>query len=291
LQGGGIEGKKFMSDRWWQLREHFFSLADQPEAQVNLGNGALLIAGVEYPQLDTAFYQNRLDQLAERLQHSHHAQFTAENIAGRMNRILVEEEGFHGNLRNYYDPDNSCLNRVLDRRTGIPISLSLVYIEMGRRAGLSMHGVALPGHFIAALFHETGTVYIDAFNRGAILTKEECRQRAQLANSEVGGIQFESLLPESNKAIIKRMLRNLKAIYHNLGHLLKELEMVQWILRLTPHASEELRESGLLYEALGHSSQAIKDFEHYLDVAPVAPDRAIIENKIIALRNTPHWLH
>jgi regulator of sirC expression with transglutaminase-like and TPR domain len=280
-----------MDDRWWQLRERFFSLAGQPDAEIDLGNGALLIAGVEYPQLNAAFYQNRLDQLADRLQHRYHAQFTAEDIAGQMNRILVEEEGFTGNRENYYDPDNSCLNRVLDRRTGIPVSLSLVYIEMGRRAGLSMHGIVLPGHFIAALFHETGTVYIDAFNRGAILTPEECRQKVRLTNKEGGGIQIENLLPESNKAILKRMLRNLKAIYHNLGHLLKELEMVQWILHLTPQASQELRESGLLYEALGHSSQAIEDFEHYLEVAPESPDREIIESKIMVLRNTPHWLH
>ncbi|MFH0730932.1 MAG: transglutaminase-like domain-containing protein [Pseudomonadota bacterium] len=280
-----------MSDRWFQIREHFFSLADQPDDKVNLGNGALLIAGVEYPRLDTAVYQSRLDQLAERLQRRCDPRITAADIAGRMTGILVEEEGFHGNRQNYYDPDNSCLNRVLDRRTGIPVSLSLVYIETGRRAGLSMQGIALPGHFIAALFHETGSVYIDAFNGGALLTEEECRQRARLADKEAGVIQYDGLIPESNKAILKRMLRNLKAIYHDLGHLLKELEMVQWILRLTPDAAEELRESGLLYEALGHSRQAIADFEHYLDAAPMAPDRAMIEGKIIALRNTPHWLH
>jgi regulator of sirC expression with transglutaminase-like and TPR domain len=280
-----------MSDRWFQIREQFFSLADQPDEQVNLGNGALLIAGVEYPALDTVFYRNRLDLLAERLQRRCDPRLTVGDIAGRITRILVEEEGFHGNRQNYYDPDNSCLNRVLDRHTGIPVSLSLVYIETGRRAGLSMKGVALPGHFMAALYHETGIVYIDAFNRGAILTEEECRQMAHLTDKEAGVIQYGGLLPESNKGILKRMMRNLKAIYHDLGHLLKELELVQWILRLTPNAAEELRESGLLYETLGHSSQAIEDFEHYLEVAPLAPDREIIESKIIELRNTPHWLH
>lgn len=277
-----------MSDQWVRIREDFFFLADQPDAIVNLADGALLIAGIEYPRLNSAVYRDRLNELSERLQRCLDEQFTAEGIVMRMNRILFEEEGFQGNQQHYFDPDNSCLNRVLDRRMGIPVSLSLVYIEMGCRAGLAVKGIALPGHFIAALFYKTGNLYIDTFNRGRILTEEECRERTRLSSRKTSILPFESLLPESNKAILRRLLRNLKAIYHNLGHLLKELEVVQWILRLTPNASDELRESGFLYEALGHSSKAVEDLEHYLEVTPDASDRAVIERKIVELGNIPH---
>jgi regulator of sirC expression with transglutaminase-like and TPR domain len=274
-----------------EIREHFASVSKLPDAQIDLTDTSLLIARIAYPHLDTAKYQQYLDQLAKRLKERISPSSSAGDTLMEMNRILYDEEGFQGNRQDYFNPDNSFLNRVIDRRLGIPISLSLVCMEMSRRAGLRVSGISLPGHFITALSHPGGTLFMDPFNRGEILSEDECRQRVSIRRGSAAALSNDWMIPAGNKSILTRMLRNLKGIYQNLNHDLKVFEMAQWILMLDPDAPLELRDRGLLYESLGNTGQAVADLERYLAVAPEAPDRDLIEDKLTALRDSPQWLH
>lgn len=275
-----------------EIREHFASVSKLPDAQIDLTDAALLIARIAYPHLDTAKCRQYLGQLAQRLKERIAPSSSAGDMLMEMNRILYDEEGFRGNHQDFFDPDNSFLNRVIDRRLGIPISLSLVCMAVGRRAGLRVHGISLPGHFITALSHPGGTLYMDPFNRGEILSEDECRQRVRVRRGDAAARGSDWMIPAGNRAILIRMMRNLKGIYQSLNHSLKVFEMVQWILMLDPDSPLELRDRGLLYETLGNTAQAVADLERYLTVAPEAPDRDLIEDKISALRGgSPRWLH
>lgn len=273
------------------VRDKFSREVAGPENEVDLVGTALLIARTAFPDLDARQYTDCLDQWAERLRQSLNPTPTAGDILGCLNRILFEEEGLNGDHRSYYDPQNSFLNRVLDRRLGIPITLSLIYSEVGRRAGFPVHGHALPGHFIAGLAHVSGTLYVDPFNRGEILTEKECRDMIRMRYGPEAALDSSWKSPAGQKTIIRRMLRNLKAIYRQLNQDMQAFEMLQWILILDPEASEELKERGLLYEAMGNSIYAVRDLEHYLAVAPASEDRQMIEHKVNLLRQAKGWVH
>src|SRR5438445_11102873 len=148
----------------------------RPEASVDLAEASLLIAGEEYPGLDPAPYLGRLDELGAHLRRRA-GDAGADALVPELNRLLFEEEGFRGNTVDYYDPRNSFLNDVLDRRTGIPISLSTVYMAVGRRAGVPVQGVGLPGHFVVRVTTAGGEALVDPFHDGAVLTLEDCQER------------------------------------------------------------------------------------------------------------------
>jgi regulator of sirC expression with transglutaminase-like and TPR domain len=273
------------------IRGQFAALAEGPEDSIDLVEAALLIARTAFPDLVSSQYTDRLDRWADQLQSSLGASPSIVDMLSKLNRILFEENGFQGDHRNYYDPQNSFLNRVLERKLGIPITLSLVYSEVGRRAGLPVHGIALPGHFIAGLLHASGTLYIDPFNRGEILTEKECRDRIEARYGREAAADASWKTPAGKKMILKRMLRNLKGIYRQLNQDLQSFEMLQWILAVDPDAPDELKERGLLYEAMGNRASAVRDLEHYLAVTPESEDRQMVELKINLLRHAKGWLH
>jgi regulator of sirC expression with transglutaminase-like and TPR domain len=274
-----------MPDQAELLRQAFIRQVDRPEGQIDLVEAALTIARIAYPQLDASLYQRGLDALGRRLRPTVAEGLGAGTLIAGMNHLLFAEEGFRGNQQDYFDPDNSYLNRVMDRKIGIPITLSLVYMETGRRAGLNLDGIPLPGRFIVGLFHASGWLYIDVFNGGEILSEEECRQRA---GPQPGA---ECLAPAGKRAILKRLLRNLRAIYQYRHQNLMTLELLQWILILDPDSADDLKQRGLLYEALGNRAQARLDLTRYLDLVPEATDRETIEQKISQLNSRPGWLH
>ena len=166
-----------------QIDKGFLELASLSDDRINLAHGALLIAKAAYPDLDESLYLARLDRLASDVKRDLTADIDAAAIIARINHILYDEEKFRGNREKYYDPDNSFLNRVLDRRTGIPITLCLIYIEVAGRLGLDVRGIGLPGHFIAALFHASGKIFIDPFNRGEIRSVDDCLEICLLYTS------------------------------------------------------------------------------------------------------------
>jgi regulator of sirC expression with transglutaminase-like and TPR domain len=273
------------------VRAQFAHLVEGPEDIIDLAEAALLIASTAFPDLIASHCTERLDRWADRLRKSLGSSPSSGDILSNLNRILFDEEGFQGDHQDYYDPQNSFLNRVLERKLGIPITLSLVYSEVGRRAGFSVHGIALPGHFIAGLLHASGTLYIDTFNRGEVLTEKECREMIRKRYGQEAATDTSWTTPAGKKMILKRILRNLKAIYRQLGQDLQSFEMIQWILAVDPDAPDELKERGQLYETMGNSAFAVRDFVHYLEVAPTSEDKDMVEQKISLLRDAKGWLH
>jgi regulator of sirC expression with transglutaminase-like and TPR domain len=271
-------------------REQFIHLVEGPEKRIDLVEAAVLIARTAFPDLSESDCTEPLDRWAERLQRHLGASPSAGAILKHLNRILFDEEGFQGNHANYFDPENSFINRVLERRLGIPITLSLVYSEVGRRAGFPVHGIALPGHFIAGLFHASGMLFIDPFHQGEILTDGECRRMIEARYGEDAARDAAWRTPAGPKTILKRMLRNLKGIYRQSNQEYQAFEMIQWILAVDPDAPAELKERGLLYETMGNGPSALRDLQRYLALSPASADKELITQKIARLRQSKQWL-
>ena len=271
--------------------EQLSQLLGKPRSEVDLGRAALVSAQLEYPGLDPDPYLKKLAAFARSIRSrlSHHA--SPPSAISAINRCLFDEQGFHGNEADYYDPRNSFLNDVIDRRTGIPITLCVVYLEMARRLELPFFGVGLPGHFIVKYNNGDDVFYIDTFHQGQLLEREGCRH---LVSSVLGAA---SELTDSNfgavdeRYIILRMLHNLRGIYFNTGRHRKALLTQEAILALSPASAEEVKLRGKLNFQLRHYSQARKDFETYLSLRPPAEDAAEVKQnieeiaKILAMMN------
>jgi regulator of sirC expression with transglutaminase-like and TPR domain len=198
--------------------------AAQP-VEPNLEEGAFLLAQFGYSGLDFKPYRQRLDEMANTLR-SHLRHVTRpQSVIEKINRYLFDQEGFHGNTRHYYDPDNSYLNRVLDCKTGIPISLSLVYLLVTQRLGLPITGVGLPGHFILKYETPAFSTFLDAFNNGQPISKEECVRFLMNSGADVQEAYFA---PATHREMILRMMRNLVFIYNQM----KDKKRSQRLIRL-----------------------------------------------------------
>ncbi|MEW6139491.1 MAG: transglutaminase-like domain-containing protein [Thermodesulfobacteriota bacterium] len=263
-------------------------LAEKPDHEIRLAPAALKIAAFEYPHLDEDAYIQRLEDLGARARISTSDHSDPSRIVGRINRILFEEEGFRGNSGNYYDPQNSCLNRVLDRKLGIPITLSIVYIEIGRANGLPLYGVGFPGHFITGMLTDTGRMFIDPFYGGRILTEESCRLMLKHTGMEFSPRFLDPIWP---KQILARLIRNLKGIYWSLDMPLKALQTIEWILILDPYSAVDFRDQGLINEQLGDGYTALMSFEKYLKLAPDAEDHEDILARVSRLKSSRVTIH
>ncbi|SPF33597.1 conserved hypothetical protein [Syntrophobacter sp. SbD1] len=280
-----------LTDSVVALNEEFDKTISGPEDRIDLARVWLIISRLAYPDLDESLYLAQLDRLAGRLEQTITSGADVRLIAQTMARVLCEEEGFRGNSKEYYDPDNSYLNCVLDRRTGIPITLSLVYMEVGRRAGLDVRGIGMPGHFIIGVYGAGNRCLMDPFHRGVVLDEEECRRRVAVhhGGSRVFGPRF--LEPVGPKAILVRLLRNLKGIYIHAEDDIKYFQSLEWIIALDPNAAAEFKERGLIYETLGAYDRATRDMEKYLFLAPDSPDARVIQSKIEQLKETTSTFH
>jgi regulator of sirC expression with transglutaminase-like and TPR domain len=267
--------------------ERLTRLINRPEEGINLAEVALLFAQDEYPQLDIGAYLRRLDDLSGDVRARLSPAATPENMIAAMNHVLFEEEGFAGNGENYYDPRNSFLNDVLDRRLGIPITLSILYMEVGLRVGLSLKGVSFPGHFLVSLGQETGRVVLDPYSGGNSLSEEELINRLPQYHGRRREIALSrSLAGVGKKEILVRMLHNLKAIYLHEENYTKALSVVDRILLIRADWPEELRDRGLLYEQLECAQSAIQDYRRYLELQPDGSDVREIRSRIIQLGKT-----
>lgn len=207
------------------LEDRFRDYAARDESELDLEEGALLIAQFCYPDLNSTDCRNELDRLSDEIAIRLIQKNRPEEIVRQINRYLFLEQGFHGNTRNYYDPDNSYLNRVLERRAGIPISLSIIYLLVAKRLGLSIVGVGLPGHFMLKYEGEGFCLFLDAFNNGQILTRDECIRFLLNSGYEVQSGYFA---PATVRDILTRMLRNLVYVYGQL----KDKERAHRLTRL-----------------------------------------------------------
>ena len=269
----------------YEARRRFTELVSRPSGEFRLAESALLIAQEEYPHLDLAAYLQRLDALAARIAARLGLELDPQRIVAAINTTLFEEEGFRGNQDNYYDARNSFLNEVLDQKTGIPITLSVVYLDLGRQVGLPIVGVGLPGHFIVQYRAHSTPFWIDPFHYGQILSREDCITRvAQFYGQELTW-QDAFLQPVSDHAILTRMLNNLKVIYVHQRDYHRALGVVERLVLLLPDSAAEIRDRGLLHAQLGHLETALDDLEHYLQLAREAPDALVISQHIAALRH------
>jgi len=265
------------------------------DAEINLAEAALLIARSEYRGLDVDHYLGRLDRMAAGIARQLPERCPVPQMLGHMNHYLFNEQGYTGNLHNFLDPRNSFLNDVLERKLGIPISLSLVYMEVGRRLGLTIYGVSFPGHFLVKLPAEDGDIVIDPFAGGLSLDDSDLERRLQHVHS-AHGERLDKSLPEllqaaSNKSILTRMLRNLKSIYANSGDRLRMLRILNYLLAVLPDDVRELQARGELYEQMQCYRAAADDLERACLLSLNAAECEALTARCQSLRRRSQRLH
>jgi regulator of sirC expression with transglutaminase-like and TPR domain len=267
-------------------RKAFTALVALPDDAIDLGHASLLIAREEYPDLDVGRYLSRLDEMAAEIGRRLKGGEGARSRVAHLNRLLFEEMGFHGNREEYYDPRNSFLNDVLDRRIGIPISLSTVYLEVGRRIDCPLAGVAFPGHFLVRCDGTEGgaDIFIDPFNRGRLMTEEDCRTLIDAMYKGQLEYRPEFLGRAKNREILDRMINNLKGIYQQQRNFHMALKLQQLLLCIAPDRPEEIRDRGLIHYRLALIAEAAADLDRYLRLQPQAPDAPQIRARLEELQ-------
>lgn len=274
------------------MNDEFELLLSQDDSEIDLAEAALVIAKDEYPKLDISHYLEQIDQFAIDIAEKLDQDSDAESIITTMNGYLFEEQGFNGNMDDYYDPRNSLLNDVLDRRCGIPISLSIIYLETGRRLGLDLEGICFPGHFLVRFNVGQGTIILDPFFGGISLSEDELEFRLSRLSDHQSQDSLEELLePASNRLILERVLRNLRGIYMQNATHEKALIASNKILTLMPNNAQEYRLRGSIYQAMDCHSLALEDFRNFLKLDPEAEDTDRVRGDIIKLQSALRYLH
>lgn len=267
------------------VRSLFTEIVSRKDEEINLAEAALLIAAEEYPRLDVTLYLDKLDRIGDMARERARDAINSLDQISALNAVLFEELGLRGNRENYYDPRNSFLNEVIDRRTGIPITLTVVYIEVARRIGLFIEGVGMPSHFIARHSAASGDVFIDAFNGGRLMGEMGCAEMlAEMSGGKIA-LRPEHLAAVTKKQILARMLSNLFGIYLSSDNN-RALAMVERMMIINPDSPQHVRDYGLLLAATGETSSAIDELERYLALAPNAPDQKTVREQIKAIRQS-----
>ncbi len=267
-----------------EARARFAEMIVSDERELELDRAALLIAAEEYPQLDVELYLAQLDSFAEAARKRDDVFDDPLIRIMRLGNLLFDELGFRGNTENYFDARNSFLNDVIDRRTGIPIALSVIMIEVARRIGLKLFGVGMPGHFLVKYADDEQEIFIDPFHGGRILDEERCQE--MIAGMYDGKLMFRPsfLYASGNRQILSRMLQNLKGIYAEAKDHHKTLGAIERILLINPDSAIEIRDRGLVHFATGRFVQARIDLEDYLRRTPQAEDEGEIKELLAQLR-------
>jgi regulator of sirC expression with transglutaminase-like and TPR domain len=237
-----------------------------PAEEIRLDEAALRLARTEYPLLDLSVQLARLDALAARAE-CDPGQSPQANISS-LNRLLFEEENFAGNEEEYDDPRNSYLNDVLDRKKGIPITLSIVYQEVARRCGLPVVGVGFPGHFLAKYLTASGEILIDPYHRGAVVSRQDCAKKLKAQFGEEAEFRPSYLATTSTKQTLTRMLNNLKGSFFRRKEFPKVLMMIEMALAVDPASRQEIHDRAMIYFLLRRYSKSMDDLRTYLSLSP-----------------------
>jgi regulator of sirC expression with transglutaminase-like and TPR domain len=269
----------------------FRNAVDRPEEQIDLGRAALAIATQEYPDLNIEHCLSQLDGLGRAVERRLGEERNPYRTIAALNTVLFKEIGFEGNRAEYYDPKNSFLNDVIARKKGIPISLSLLYMEVARRIGLSLAGVGFPGHFLVKYQDADDEIVIDVFNKGEILAREDLEHLLQQLYRAQVSYQSGFLAVLGKRDILRRMLNNLKLIYLQQGEPLKALPVLDQLIILDPSSASEIRDRGFLYIKLECYVQAIQDLESYLRLLPGADDAVMIKAQIESIKHRSVQIH
>lgn len=255
------------------------------DERIPLSRAALTIARTEYPDLDIESYEGQLDALARRVRERLPRVADPPQTIAALNVVLFAEEGLRGNRDQYYDPRNSFLNDVLDRKLGIPITLALVYLEVARRIGFPLVGVGMPGHFLLKHYDVEGReTLIDAFSGGRVLSARECQERLDEIYAGQLPLQPEFLLAVSRRQMLIRILNNLKNVYMTTRNFRKALAVVDLILAIYPRSPEDVKQRAMLRYSLGQMRGAADDLDDYLKMSPDASDADEIRHTALAIR-------
>jgi regulator of sirC expression with transglutaminase-like and TPR domain len=267
-----------------EVGERLYDVMRQPEERISLAEAALVIAGCEYPDLDRARYIRRLDDMAATLAPRVPERTDPLHVISQINRFLFMEEGFCGNTQDYYDPRNSFLNDVLDRKTGIPIMLSTVYLELADRLRFPLVGVGMPGHYLVR--HPYFDILIDPFTQGRILAAADCEKRMREVLGESVPFHESYLDGVSKLHTVTRMLNNLRNVYLSLRQFPKALQITELVLILHPDSPDETRQKAAFLLELRRYSEALAALERYLELAPKADDAEELKQTAVNLRRT-----
>jgi len=257
------------------------------DERVDILRAALTFSRIHEPALDVEHYVRRVDELAARVATKIDDPDDPVQIIAALNDVLFREEVFRGNTVDYYSPRNSFLHHVLDRRLGIPITLALVYMEVARRVGFQLFGVGMPGHFLLKHYDVDGhSILIDAFERGSIVTEDDCRQKLDSIYSGQVTLQPEFLLPVTRRQMLTRMLNNLRSIYLSQRDFRRAVQVVDLVLVIYPRSPEDMKQRAVLRYNLNDFRGALSDFEEYVKMSPDASDAEEIKQTALSLRRS-----
>lgn len=266
-----------------QVQELLELLSGQNE-DLELDRAALELAAIEYPDLDPNAFIAILDSYAVELAGRLPDRCPGEQFVTAANEYLFGELGFTGNATNYYDPVNSCLNEVLAARTGIPITLSLIYMEIARRLAKPVYGIGLPGHFLVQYDDGAFSTFIDPFHAGALLTSEACYDLARRSSGEEY-VNDPSLLARVGKQqIIRRMINNLRTVYFFRRAHAKALKVLDLLLAANPDSADEYKQRSVVLLEMKNYAGARNNLERYLKLAPNSSDHEQMRKQLQAIK-------
>ncbi len=269
----------------------FFYFADQPDSEVGLAMGALLIAQSEYPEVDIDNYIHKLDEMAEEVRERISEITLPHEQIAEYNRYFFHENRFRREVIGFYDPANNYLNDVIDRKTGIDVTLYILYIEIGRKAGLPLSAINLPSYCVVRYKFKHFDIFLDLGDEGNIMSEEVFQEKLELVFGEEAGLQRRFLNEDANKETLARILRNLARIYTDDNEYDKAIQALKRITWLTPQYMTPYRRLGNLFYQIGDYNEALDAFETYLNgIESPNSEEYVIENirilrKIIAKMN------
>jgi regulator of sirC expression with transglutaminase-like and TPR domain len=252
--------------------------------EIELDRAALALAAIEYPDLDAGSFLAILDSYAIELAGRVPDGCGGAQFVAAANEYLFEELGFAGNSQNYYDPRNSCLNEVLAHRIGIPITLSLVYMEIARRLAKPVFGIGLPGHFLVQYDDGVFTNFIDPFHGGTLLTAAECYNLARRSSGEQYSDDPALLARVGKQQILRRMINNLRTVYFFRRAYGKALKVLDVLLAASPDSADEYKQRSVVLLGMKNYKGARNDLEKYLALAPDCPDREEMQKQLRAIK-------
>lgn len=266
------------------VRAKFCSELQRPVESIDLARAALLVAAEEYPQLSVELYQGQLDLLAVEIQERLKGESAPLIVLDEMIEHLFNRKRFRGNRDAYYDPRNSFLNDVIERRKGIPLTLGIVLLSVGWRLGLPLVGVNFPGHFLVRYEGESMRILVDPFNGGERRFEDEAQTLLDRTYGGVVRLQERFLRTADRRAIIVRLLTNLKGIYGRVSDHRRLVTVIERLLELDPTAHPEVRDLGVALAKLGRWEEATRRLEQYLNAQPDLPDAPRIEDLLERIR-------
>lgn len=256
----------------------------------SLATLALIVSKLEYEDLDIEDELDSFKQLQSVLGSRLKKYSSMLEKLNEISEYFFSELGFSGNVDNYYDPKNSFINEVLNRRQGIPITLAILYMEIALRLGVKVEGIGMPGHFLIGAYDESETYYVDVFNKGMVVSREECRAMFDSHVSKSLAWDDRYLSPVNNRYIISRLLRNLKYIYLNEARNQKAYEVIDILVGLEPDNVFEIRDRGMIGFRVGQHEQSVIDLKRFLEKEPVGRS-AVEASGVLELleRNLKRW--